>query len=71
MDPLFQALSDQIAANVTVEGSAKLLIDGFAARLAAAGNDPVKLKALSDALATSSTALAASVAANTPVAKKH
>ncbi len=67
MDPL-QGLSDQVAANTTVEGSAKVLIDGFAARLAAAGTDPTKLAALQTALKASSDALAASVAANTPAA---
>jgi hypothetical protein len=68
MDPALQSLSDQVTASTTVEGSAKILIDGFAARLAAAGTDPAKLKALGDALNSSSTALAASVVANTPAA---
>jgi DNA-binding FadR family transcriptional regulator len=65
MDPL-KGLADQVTQTTTVEESAKQLIDGFAARLAAAGTDPVKLQALQDALKQHSDALAASVAANTP-----
>jgi hypothetical protein len=61
-------LTSQVAANTTVEGSAKVLIDGFAARLAAAGTDPTKLAQLQSDLKTSGDALAASVAANTPAA---
>jgi len=44
--------------------SAKALIEGFAAALAAAGTDPVKLKELQDNLNTGSEELAAAVAAN-------
>ena len=64
MSAEFDALTAQVAATVGVETSAKALIDGFAAKLAAAGTDPVKLAALSADLKTSSDALAASVAAN-------
>ena len=60
----FDALVAQVAATVGVEQSAKALIDGFAAKLAAAGVDPVKLAALASDLKTNSDALAASVAAN-------
>ena len=60
----FDALVAQVAATVGVEQSAKTLIDGFAAKLAAAGVDPVKLAALASDLKTNSDALAASVAAN-------
>lgn len=58
----------EVARNTTVEGSALTLIQGFAAQLAAAGTDPVKLKALRDTLATNDDALAAAVTANTPAA---
>lgn len=60
----FDALVAQVAATVGVEKSAKALIDGFAAKLAAAGVDPVKLAALATDLKTNSDDLAASVAAN-------
>jgi hypothetical protein len=78
------ALTAQVAANTTVEGSALTLIQGFAASQAAlsaqlaaaiANNDPVALaaaqKAIDDsvaALGTSDSALAAAIAANTPAA---
>jgi len=58
-------LTAQVAANKTVEGSALTLINGFAARLAAAGVDPAKLSALQTDLKTSADALTAAVVANT------
>jgi hypothetical protein len=64
----FVDLSNQVSASDNVIDSAKLLIDGFAARLAAAGTDPAKLSALRNDLKTHSDALAASVAANTVAA---
>lgn len=64
MSAEFDTLSAQVSATVGVEQSAKALIDGFAAKLAAAGTDPVKLSALANDLKTNSDALAASVAAN-------
>ena len=67
MDPL-KGLADKVAASDDVMVSAKKLIDGFAARLAAAGTDPAKLQALQDSLKANSDALAASVVANTPAA---
>jgi hypothetical protein len=57
-------LTGQVAKTVGVEESAITLIQGFAAQLAAAGTDPVKLDALKTQLATSQSALAAAVAAN-------
>ncbi len=63
MDPL-AGLTTQVNSTVGVMASAKVLIDGFAAKLAAAGTDPVKLQALQDSLKTNSDALAASVANN-------
>ena len=79
MDPL-AALTAQVAASTSVDASAKILIDGFAGKLAAAvaaaaaaGATPQQLQQLTDlgtALKTSSDALAASVAANTVAGKK-
>lgn len=62
------ALTAQVTANTTVIESALTLINGFAAQLAAAGTDPVALKALQDQLAAEDTKLADAVAANTPAA---
>jgi predicted chitinase len=59
-------LEVQVAETTSVEQSAITLIRGIAAQLAAAGTDPVKLKALSDSLNTSEQALAQAVAENTP-----
>jgi hypothetical protein len=59
------ALTAQVATNTTVEGSALLLIQGLASQLQAAGTDPVALANLQQQLATSDTALAAAVLANT------
>ena len=59
-------LTAQVQANTDVENSALVLINGIAARIAAAGADPVALKKLSDSLKTSADALAAAVVANTP-----
>lgn len=62
------ALTAQVATNTSVVSSALTLIQGLAAQLAAAGTDPAALAALQAQLATSDTALAAAVAANTPAA---
>ncbi len=62
------ALVAQVAANKTVIDSAIVLINGIAARIAAAGADPAALAALVDDLKASDSALAAAVAANTPAA---
>ncbi len=61
-------LTAEVARNTTVEKSALALIQGFAAALAAAGTDPVKLQALRDSLAANDDELAAAVEANTPQA---
>ena len=58
-------LTTQVAETKTVIDSAIVLIHGLKAKLDAAGIDPVALKALSDSLAASDTALAAAVVANT------
>ncbi len=59
-------LTAQVQANDDVEASAVILINGIAARIAAAGTDPAKLTALTTSLKTSADTLAAAVAANTP-----
>lgn len=59
-------LQAQVAANTDIVQSAIVLINGIAARIDAAGVDPVALKALSDSLKASDDALSAAVTANTP-----
>jgi predicted nucleic acid-binding Zn-ribbon protein len=61
-------LQAQVTQNETIEESAVTLITGLAAQIAAAGTDPVALKALSDGLNKSATDLAAAITANTPAA---
>lgn len=61
-------LQAQVASNTTVIESAITLINGIAARIAAAGTDPVALKALTDSLKSEDDALSAAVASNTPAA---
>lgn len=61
-------LTNEVTNQTTVEKSALALIQGFSARLAAAGTDPAKLKALRDTLKANDDELAAAVAANTPAA---
>jgi cell division septum initiation protein DivIVA len=61
-------LTVQVQANADVEASAVTLIQGIAAQLAAASQDPVKIKALSSQLSASATSLAAAITANTPAA---
>lgn len=60
-------LTAEVQRNTTVEKSALALIQGFAAQLAAAGTDPVALKALSDSLKANDDELADALVANTPV----
>jgi hypothetical protein len=61
-------LKAEVTESTTVQQGAITLINGIAARLAAAGTDPTALQALTDSLKTNSDALAAAVAANTPAA---
>lgn len=61
-------LTAQVKATDDAEQSALVLINGIAARLAAAGTDPAKLAALTSDLKSNSDALAAAVVANTPAA---
>ena len=60
-------LTAQVAASTTVEESALVLINGIAAKLAAAiaAGNPAALTALQTQLKTSADALAAAVATNT------
>lgn len=66
------ALLDDLTVNVTKNTdavqSAITLLNNLKAQLDAAGTDPVKLKALSDALGKNDDDLAAAVTANTPAA---
>jgi chromosome segregation ATPase len=61
-------LTAQVKANTDAEASAVTLIQGLAAQIAAAQNDPAAIAALSAQLKTSADALAAAVVANTPSA---
>lgn len=61
-------LQSAVAAEDTVLDSAVVLIQGFAAQLAAAGTDPALLAALKADIDTHAQTLAAAVAANTPAA---
>lgn len=61
-----QELEMQIVKSVAVESAAVLLIQGFAARLDAAGVDPVKLEQLKNDLNLSTINLEAAVEANKP-----
>mgnify|MGYP001312214451 CR=1 FL=1 len=62
------ALTAQVQANTDIEQSAILLIKGLADQIAAAGSDPIAIADLVTKLKVSATALAAAIAANTPVA---
>lgn len=61
-------LTTQVKANTDAESAALVLINGIAARVAAAATDPAALTALTAELNTSAAALAAAVVANTPAA---
>jgi peptidoglycan hydrolase CwlO-like protein len=61
-------LTAQVAANTNLEQSAVTMIQGLAAQIAAAKNDPAAIQALSDQLNTSATALTNAITANTPAA---
>ena len=71
MAGIYDELAAQVAAQVTVETSAELLIQGIADQLKnyQIGTDPSVLAGLISQLEASRTALAASVAANTVAAK--
>ena len=62
------ALEAQVQANTDAEASAVIVLGQLHDLLVAAGTDPVKLDALKTQLATSQSALAAAIVANTPAA---
>lgn len=71
MDSIMKEFDDlvaEVAQDDTVIESAITLINGIAERIAAAGVDPVKLKAVTDDLAAKRQALAGAVQANTVAA---
>ena len=65
MSKELDALTAQVQANTEIEESAILLINGLAAKIEAAKNDPAALQALADSLKAEDDKLAAAVAANT------
>ena len=67
MSKELDALTAQVKANTDVEASAVILIQGLAAQIAEAKDDPVKIQALADSLKGSADTLAAAVSANTPM----
>ncbi len=78
MNPSVKGIVDQATINIQVEGSAAIVINGFAARLQAAADAAVANGATAEQLAPvtaeiqllkdSSDALASAIAANTPAA---
>ncbi len=68
MSAELDALAVQVKANTDLEASAVSLIQGIAAQLTALKNDPAAITALSTQLASSASALAAAITANTPAA---
>jgi hypothetical protein len=64
MDPIMQALSDKVTAVEGAAASAVVVIQEFAAYVAAHKNDPVALQSYVDKLGASATALGDAVAAN-------
>ena len=71
LEKIMSAIDDltaAVAAEDTVIESAVVLINGFAAQLAAAGTDPTKLAALQADITAKTADLSAAVAANTPKA---
>lgn len=67
MSAEFEALEVEVARNRTVDQSILALVKGLADRIAAAGVDPAKLKALTEDLRGSSDDIVAAVLAHTPV----
>lgn len=59
-------LTARVQENATVTGSVVTLINGLAAQIAAAANDPAKIQALAQELQASTQALSDAVQANTP-----
>ena len=61
-------LKVQVEKNTAIEESAVTLINGLAAQIAAAKDDPAAIQALADEMAKSGADLAAAITANTPAA---
>jgi hypothetical protein len=61
-------LSAQVQENQDLEASAITLIQGIAAQLEAAKEDPAKVQALAESLKASAANLSAAIVANTPAA---
>jgi hypothetical protein len=59
------ALEAQVTENTNLEASAIVLIEGLAAQIAAAANDPAKIIALTATLKDSAAKLATAITANT------
>lgn len=70
MEAALAQLQDEVQHNGEVVASAVTLINGIAAQLEAAADDPVAVQALVANLKGSTDALAAAVAANTPAAEQ-
>jgi hypothetical protein len=68
MSQELDALSAQVQANTDLEASAITLIQGIAAQLEAAKEDPAKVQALAESLKASASNLSAAIVANTPAA---
>lgn len=64
-------LQTQVTANTDAENSAVILLTHLHDLLIAAGNDPAKIKAITDQLGTSKDALAAAIVANTMAAPQR
>lgn len=63
-----QELKAKVDATIEVEKAAVVLIQGIAAQLAAAKNDPAAIQALADSLDSEAGELSAAITANTPAA---
>jgi outer membrane murein-binding lipoprotein Lpp len=68
MSAEIDALAAQVEKNTELEASAVTLIEGLAARIEAAQDDPVRLRALTDELRQKADVLATAITTNTPPA---
>jgi cell division septum initiation protein DivIVA len=68
MSQELEALQAQVQENTDLEASAITLIQGIAAQLEAAKEDPAKVQALAESLKASAANLSAAIVANTPAA---
>lgn len=63
-----QALADQVAQNTNLEQSGIRLIQGLAAQISAAADNPQQIRMLTSQLQQSAAALTSAMTANTPAA---